>query len=346
MVALREIARRQLGTFSGRLRSLPILALSVHSACNCRCMMCDIWKANAEKREISRSELERHIAGIRRLHVKRVMLTGGEPLLHRNLFAMCERLRAEGVSITLVTTGLLVARHAGEIAHAVDELVVSIDGPPEIHDEIRRTRGGFDRIARGLEVLAAHARRPHVIARSVVQRANHAVLTETTEAVRRLAVDRLSFLGADVSSLAFNRPEPWDEARRSEIAVPRDLLPALSDSIRKVEVACRDLLASGFVVGGSASLHRIHEYFAAVAGLTRFPRVRCNAPWVSAVLEPGGQLRPCFFHPPYQSAGTEQFDDTLNAPMACEFRRTLDVASNPTCQRCVCSLSLPPWADA
>jgi MoaA/NifB/PqqE/SkfB family radical SAM enzyme len=346
MVALTEIARRQIGTFSGRLRSLPILALSVHSACNCRCVMCDIWKANAEKREISVGELERHIAGIRRLRVKRVMLTGGEPLLHRNLFALCQRLRAESVSITLVTTGLLVGQYAEEIARTVGELVVSIDGPPEVHDEIRRTRGGFDRIARGLQVLAACARRPHVIARSVVQRANHAVLAETIQAVRGLAVDRLSFLSADVASSAFNRPEPWDAPRRSEIAVTRDLLPALSDAIRKVEVACPDLLTRGFVAGGSASLHRIHEYYSALAGLSRFPSVRCNAPWVSAVLEPGGQLRPCFFHPPYQSVESEPFDAALNAPMACEFRRGLDVATDPTCQRCVCSLSLPPWANA
>ena len=53
MVGPGEIARRARSRRSGRLESLPILALSVHSACNCRCVMCDIWKANSEKREIS-----------------------------------------------------------------------------------------------------------------------------------------------------------------------------------------------------------------------------------------------------------------------------------------------------
>ena len=50
MVGPGEIARRARSRVSGRLESLPILALSVHSACNCRCVMCDIWKANGEKR--------------------------------------------------------------------------------------------------------------------------------------------------------------------------------------------------------------------------------------------------------------------------------------------------------
>ena len=346
MVAVTEIARRQLGSVSGRLRSLPILALSVHSACNCRCVMCDIWKANAAKREISADELERHMDGIRRLHVQRVMLTGGEPLLHRNLWALCDRLRSEGINISLVTTGLLVEQHADEIAAVIDELVVSIDGPPDVHDEIRRTRGGFDRIARGLSRLATHRERPKVIARSVVQQANHAVLAQTVEAIRALAVNRLSFLAADVSSTAFNRPEPWDQSRRSEIAVTRELLPALRESIREVERKCEEILASGFVAGGTGSLQRIYDYYSALAALSPFPTVRCNAPWVSAVLEPGGQLSPCFFQPAYSAPTHEPFDVMLNAPGARRFRKALDVATNPTCQRCVCSLSLPSWAEA
>ena len=93
MVGLAEVARRVGGTMTHRLSSLPILALSVHSACNCRCVMCDIWKANSEKRELSAEELAGHVADIERLHVQRVMLTGGEPLLHRNLWTLCDRLR-------------------------------------------------------------------------------------------------------------------------------------------------------------------------------------------------------------------------------------------------------------
>ena len=137
MVGPAEIARRGRGRVSHELASLPILALSVHSACNCRCVMCDIWKANSERREISISELSAHLAGIARLHVQRVMLTGGEPLLHRNLWTLCDLLRGMGVRITLVTTGLLIDSHAADIARLVDTVVVSLDGPAEVHDAIR-----------------------------------------------------------------------------------------------------------------------------------------------------------------------------------------------------------------
>ncbi len=41
------------------ITSLPILILYPHSRCNCRCVMCDIWKTN-DTAEISFEELQRH----------------------------------------------------------------------------------------------------------------------------------------------------------------------------------------------------------------------------------------------------------------------------------------------
>ena len=346
MVTIAEATRRLDTHLTHRIASLPILALSVHSACNCRCVMCDIWKANADKREISAAELERHLDAIRALHVQRVMLTGGEPLLHANLWALCERLRSLGIKVTLVTTGLLIAQHVDAIATTLDELVVSIDGAPDVHDDIRRIRGAFTRLALGIGLLNNHAVRPRTIARCVVQRRNHTHLVEAIDAIRGTGIDRLSFLAADVGSRAFNRPQPWDSDRKADVALSADQLPLLAATIREVERRCADALQAGFVVGGAAALWRIHDYYAALAGRTAFPRVRCNAPWVSAVLEPGGVVRPCFFHEPYETQDGASLAASLNSSSAMAFRRSLRVNRDETCRRCVCSLSLPFWRNA
>ena len=337
-----EIGRRVIGRVSDRLQSLPILALSVHSACNCRCVMCDIWKANAEKREITIGDLERHVADIRRLRVQRVMLTGGEPLLHSNLWSLCDRLREAGIQITLVTTGVLIDKHAADIARTIDHVVISIDGPPGVHDEIRRVRGGFDRIERGVQALRQQSAGVRTTARSVVQKANHTRLLETVHAVHGIGIEQLSFLAADLTSSAFNRPEPWSPARQAEIALSRDDLLAFAGAISEVEERFGEMTASGFLIGGAASLWRIYDYYCAVAGIRDYPPVRCNAPWVSAVLEPDGQVRPCFFHPAYPSDGVD-LEGTINSPSARAFRRALDVRTNETCRRCVCTLSIPYW---
>ena len=340
MVGPVEIARRTRGRITHRLESVPILALSVHSACNCRCVMCDIWKANADKREISPADLERHVDAIRALHVQRVMLTGGEPLLHGNLWALCDRLQALGIRITLVTTGLLIERHASDIARSVDTVVVSLDGDRGIHDEIRRVRGGFDRITAGVAALRAVRPVPRLIARSVVQRGNCGSLHHTIAGAHRIGFDEISFLAADLSSSAFNRPEPWSAERIDEVTVGADDLHILEASIEHAVTLVPKLVDGGFVVGGRASLDRILQYYAAVAGRAEFPTVQCNAPWVSAVLEPDGNVRPCFFHPQYGSASMG-LEAALNSPSAIAFRQSLGVESNETCRRCVCSLNLP-----
>lgn len=340
MVGVTEIVRRARGHSSGQLTTLPILALSVHSACNCRCVMCDIWKANAERRDLTPEALSDHVDAIRRLHVQRVMLTGGEPLLNRDVWALCEQLQASGIRVTLVTTGLLIERHAAAIARHADTVVISLDGPREAHDAIRRVKGGFARIARGIVALRSAPRAPRLIARSVVQRDNYAYLSETIAAALTMGFDEISFLAADVSSPAFNRPEPWSAERQAEVAVAPAQLAALDEAIEQARVEQGAAFSSGFVVGGVESLARVARYYRAVAGLAEFPAVRCNAPWVSAVLEPGGVLRPCFFHQPY--AGTDgDLSATLNSPAAIAFRRDLDVDHNATCRRCVCSLNLP-----
>jgi MoaA/NifB/PqqE/SkfB family radical SAM enzyme len=336
-----EISRRAASLVTGRIHSLPILALSVHSACNCRCVMCDIWKANADKREISLETLDRHMEAIRDLHVRRVMLTGGEPLLHSNLWAFCERLRAEDIALSLVTTGLLIEPHAARIAALMDEVVISIDGDAGTHDEIRRVRDGFARIARGVTALRAEAHRPTIIARSVVQRSNFRSLAATIRAIERTGADRLSFLAADVTSPAFNRPEPWSPERQRQVALTAEDLSKFTGAIHGAEHACASSFASGFVEGGAASLWRIYEHYAALAGIRDWPGARCNAPWVSAVLEPTGVVRPCFFQPAYQTEAGADLDSVINSPHAIEFRRHLDVRTNETCKRCVCTLSLP-----
>jgi MoaA/NifB/PqqE/SkfB family radical SAM enzyme len=340
MVGPAEIVRRVRGRVSGRLESLPILALSVHSACNCRCVMCDIWKANSDKREISAGELSRHIDAIRALGVQRVMLTGGEPLLHRNLWALCSQLQALRIRITLVTTGLLIDAHAADIASAVDTVVISLDGPREVHDAIRRVKGGFDRIANGVKALRAEQQAPRLIARSVVQRGNFAAIADTIAAAERVGFDEISFLPADVSSAAFNRPEPWPDQRIAEVAVSERELGHLAESITRAVCTQPNSFDNGFVAGGRESLDRVLRYYEALAGRGAFPVVQCNAPWISAVLEPGGALRPCFFHDAYGSAA-DGLEEALNSPGALAFRQGLDVAGNETCRRCVCSLNLP-----
>ena len=122
-----------LETHDALIETMPILVLNVHSRCNCRCLMCDIWKRD-EGAEITAATLERHRESLRRLRVEWVVLTGGEPLMHSDLSSLCTFLRDLGVRLTLLTTGLLLSRRAAEVSMLFDDVIISLDGPRSVHD--------------------------------------------------------------------------------------------------------------------------------------------------------------------------------------------------------------------
>jgi MoaA/NifB/PqqE/SkfB family radical SAM enzyme len=104
-------------------------------------------------------------------------------------------------------------------------------------------------------------------------------------------------------------------------------------------------LESGFVVENPDKLRRIVQHFRAYLGRAENVAPRCNAPWVSAVIEASGDVRPCFFHPGVGNIHRQAFEDVINSPEALQFRSSLDVASNEICRRCVCSLYVPRQAE-
>jgi Fe-coproporphyrin III synthase len=335
-----ELVRRQLAQSTHHIYSLPIVTLMPHSRCNCRCIMCDIWKANRNGQELSREDLLPHLESLAQLRVRWVVLSGGEALMHSNLWGLCRLLREREVKITLLSTGLLLERHTADILRWCDEVIVSLDGSPALHDAIRNVPRAYERLARGVAALKAADPEFRVTGRTVVQRANYADLPGIIDTAEALGLDQISFLAADVSSTAFNRPKPWETERTGEIALNPAEVAAFGGIVEEVIASRREAFARGFIAESPEKLRRLPDYFAALNGDGPFPAVRCNAPWVSAVVEADGTVRPCFFHAPLGNLHTQPLVDIVNGEQAIAFRRQLGVASNPICRRCVCTLYL------
>ncbi|MFN8497665.1 MAG: radical SAM protein [Anaerolineae bacterium] len=340
-----EAARRVMTRATHRIYSLPVLVLMPHSSCNCRCVMCDIWKANAHSVELAADDLAPHVAAMRRLGVQWVVLSGGEALMHANLWTLCDMLAALPARVTLLSTGLLLDRNAAAVVGATSDVIISLDGSRPVHDRIRNIPCAYARLAQGVAALKAERRDFPVTARCTLQRLNYADLPNIVAAAHDLGLDGISFLAADVSSSAFNRPTPWDTARVADVALSADEVAHFRDVVEETIARYADDFASGYIAESPAKLRRLPQYFAALLGQGEFPTVRCNAPWVSAVVESDGAVKPCFFHPAIGHLGEGALDAVLNAPRARQFRQTLDVAENPICQRCTCSLYLSPTRD-
>jgi Fe-coproporphyrin III synthase len=319
---------------------MPILILNVHSHCNCRCIMCDIWKRETRE-QIRVADLDLHRASLRRLGVRQVVLTGGEPLLHSDLAALCNFFRQENIRLTLLTTGLLLFKRAHDVSSLFDEVIVSMDGPREIHDAIRRVPGAFDLIAKG--VAAIHGQRPdmRIACRTTIQKANHHHLRATVTAAKAIGFDSISFLAADLTSQAFNRPLVWPGDRQNEIALTVAEVAALRDEIAQLLLEHAEDIRRKYIAETPEKLRRIIDRFRAHLGQVAPEAPTCNAPWVSSVVEVDGSVRPCFFHRSIGNLNFSTLEEVINGEAARVFRQSLRVSENPTCRRCVCSLNYP-----
>lgn len=327
-----------------RITALPIVILMPHSACNCRCVMCDIWKDNKNLKQLTEQDVSGLLASLKKLDTQQVLMSGGEALLNTNFFKLCAILKKENIKITLLTTGLSVKRNARQIVQYIDDVIVSLDGDEPLHDAIRNIPGAYKRLVDGVEYL--HDLNPNykITARTVIHRLNFRNWEAIIDEAGKMGLDHVSFLPADVSSHAFNRQMAWEEPKQHEVLIAQKELPELQEVINRI-VRNKDNFSSGFISESAEKIQQIYHYYAAFYGLNPFPFKKCNAPWVSTVIEADGSVKPCFFHGEIGNIRDSSLATILNNEQALSFRKSLNMDTNPTCVKCVCSLNLSPFAN-
>jgi MoaA/NifB/PqqE/SkfB family radical SAM enzyme len=325
---------RALNFLTNKIYELPILVMMPHSRCNCRCVMCDIWKANSDKKELTVEEIERHLPAFGKLKVKEVVLSGGEALMHNNLWVLCDLLKKRrGVKVTLLSTGLLLKKFSKEIIDHVDEVIVSLDGSIEIHNRIRNIPEAFEKLAEGVKSLKELKPSFRITGRCVLQKMNYFDLENIITSAKEIGLDQISFLPADISTSAFNHSGTLQGNDISLTLIEaKEFEQIVEKNIEKFE--------SSFVAETPERMRRIPGYYLAIHGKATFESPSCNAPWVSAVLESDGRLMPCFFHKEYGNVNGKDFAKVLNSEKAIAFRKNLKVKENAVCKKCVCSLKL------
>ncbi len=339
-----EIVKRYATLKNHRIYSMPIVILMPHSRCNCRCVMCDIWKGNNNVQQLEESDIEKLLSSLRTLKTKLVVMSGGEALMHPNFFRLCDILRAQKIKITILSTGSLLKKYAKEIIAKTNVVIVSLDGSQEVHAKIRNIPEAFNKLKDGVAALKNLKKEYRVTARCVVQKANFNDLPNIIDAAHEIGLDQISFLNADVSTDAFNRPDLWEDDKVKEVSLSRDEVDQFKEVIENLINTHSQDFKSGFVAESPEKLRRFYNYYAAFHDLCDFPIVHCNAPWVSAVIEADGNVRPCFFHTKIGNIRDSTLTELINSPGSISFRKNLDTTTNPICKKCVCSLNLSPLA--
>ena len=132
-------------------------------ACDCRCEMCRFWGDRGYYSEgiqtVSKKQLDfKHITrfleeGLKEKTRYSVVLSGGEPMLYKNFTQLTQFLKQKNIPTIVVSNGSQLIKNLDTIEQNLAAISISIDGPPEVHDSIRRKKGLFDEALAGIEAL-------------------------------------------------------------------------------------------------------------------------------------------------------------------------------------------------
>ena len=306
--------------------------------------MCDIWKGNQQLKQLTEADISGLLKALKKFGTKQIVLSGGEALLNENFFKLCMLLKQQQLKISLLSTGLTIKKHAQLLTQWVDEIIVSLDGNENMHDAIRNIPGAFKKMAEGIAAIKAINPQFSITGRSVIHRLNFRCWPEIIDAAKKIGLQQVSFFPADVSSQAFNREMIWSDERQHELLLTEEELMEMKIMITNLLIDHKEDFETHFIAESPEKINKIYQYYAAFYGLGDFPYKKCNAPWVSTVIEADGTVRPCFFHEGYGNIKTNTLEKILNSDKAIHFRKNLDMDKNETCVKCVCYLNLSPFA--
>jgi len=125
----------------------PVVIWNLIRRCNLTCKHCYSFSADTDyPGELSTDEVFEVMDDLRAFGVPVLILSGGEPLLRRDLFDIARRAKRMGFYVGLSSNGTLIdAKNIGKIATArFDYVGISLDGQRETHDRFRRREGAFD----------------------------------------------------------------------------------------------------------------------------------------------------------------------------------------------------------
>lgn len=262
---------------SGRPRPL-FVQYSLSDRCNGRCVYCNC--PNRGDTGLSTEKRLALIAAFARLGCLRMKLYGGEPLLNEDIEILIRAVRSHGMRCAMVTNGLLIEQKMAAVRQ-LDELIISLDGDEAAHDR-QRGQGSWRRVMGGIDACVAEGL--DLFLNVVVTRHNVNQIDWLCETARRLGV-----------SVNFQIPQFAEELFGKQA---REWMP----SPEEARVALKKIIAAkgtgAPVLFTARSYRRTLEWddFGTERIVDPAYTSRCMAGRYSIMVEPNGDVYPCFQH--------------------------------------------------
>ncbi|MDP3163922.1 MAG: radical SAM protein [Hydrogenophaga sp.] len=329
---------------------------NVNSVCNLHCKMCDVGMFNEDSnfyknlridRKLHEITLEKFSSIVDEVaEFKPVMaINGTEPMMYKPLGAAVAYARKRGLEVAVTTGAYNLPQRAEEMAEAgLTRLNVSIDGPPELHNEIRGKKDVFQRATQGIirfkEAAQKRGYTPEILINCTVMNLNYTRLVDFYDSVSDLPVDRINFVNMNfvTAQMAQTHNLKWGRKYPATVnCLSDEVQPGLID----VEVLSRQMEKVSEMGGNRVSFlpmldreqlgkffHRPMEFMG---------KVPCMSSWFIAQIMADGEVIPytrCY-HVPLGNVNEQSFMDVWNGENAMAWRRDLRKQGRfPACTRC------------
>ena len=210
--ALRNLYKRIRGItsyywYEGKSYWPETISLFLTYKCNLRCKMCGQWGDNGLFKTFSKSKLEKMLSievisdlinEIKKFNPT-VTLFGGEPTLHPQIVEIIRRLKQSGLRVNIITNGSTLKKYGSEfISAGLDEIILSLDGPREIHNKIRGIPGLYGKVEEGINYINRikdknNAEKPLLNINHTIFEENYEFLEEFLEGITQFNPESITF---------------------------------------------------------------------------------------------------------------------------------------------------------
>lgn len=174
---------------SNYLSSPHTIYIDVTNMCNLNCKHC--FTGRQKKRFMDKAMFESIIKQAVKLEVFGIVISGGEPFMHKSIIDFISFANNEGLLVGISTNGTLIDKDIAKIvSNMISNVQVSLDGSNALsHGFIRNSTDAFDKAINGIHNLKSAG--SYVTVSTVVSEHNIQELSELIELCVRLDVDRL-----------------------------------------------------------------------------------------------------------------------------------------------------------
>jgi len=332
------------------------ISLYLTYRCNLRCKMCGQWGEEGSSKELSSDilkseltldELKSLIDDVASFKPN-ITLFGGEPFLYKGVIELIKYIKDAKLRCNTVTNGVYIGKYAQELIKlGMDEIIISIHGLSQKHDEVTNIPGTFDKIAKGLQKLERlkterNKTKPIINITTPITDMNYQELEDIVDYWDNMGVFSVRF-----HHLIFFSQETYEkheqrfrkefcldspswagfirESSGIDVEILQKVLDKINQKIYNIDVSFYPELKKD----------EINKYYSDEEFIPESYPLRCMSPWMEVYIFPDGSVRPCLSMD--YIAGNireESFLKIWNNEQYRQYRIVIKEETFPVCTKC------------